>query len=80
MCILKTVQEVQVGSGNTELLGQHKTYLQGTMVMIKVKLKSLINHMHEKFEMKICDWLYIINLPHLIDDKSIINLFCYFDK
>ena len=79
MFTLKTVLEVQVGSGNTGLLGQHKTYLQVTMVMIKVKLKSLINHTHEKFEMKICDWLYIINLPHLIDDKSINNLFCYFD-
>ena len=70
MLSLKTVQGVQVASANMELLAQHKTYLEGTMVMIKVKIKLLINHMHEKFEMTIFDWLYIINLPHLIDDKA----------
>jgi hypothetical protein len=41
--------------------------------MIKVKIKLLINHLHEKIEIRISDQLFIIYLPHLIDDATIIN-------
>lgn len=57
--ILKTVLEVQVGRGNTVLLGQHKTYLQGTMVTIKMKIKLLINHI-EKIDLLICSSLIFL--------------------